>query len=96
MKSIFPDTGMNEGSESVPEHPLNEEPAVPEQVEPPDQKNEEPVVPASVKPPVQKDVESSVPQNVEAVGAPNDEALLKRTYKDKFMEEVLNLGPVRQ
>ena len=28
MKIIFPD--MNEGSESVPEFPLNEEPAVPE------------------------------------------------------------------
>ena len=47
---------------------LNEEPAAPEQVEPPDQKNEEPVVPESVKPPVPKDVESAVPQNVEAVG----------------------------
>ena len=43
MKSIFPD--MNGGSESVPEHPLKEEPAAPEQGEPPDQKNEEPVVP---------------------------------------------------
>ena len=48
MKSIFPD--MDEGSESVPEHPLKEEPAVPEQVKPPDQKNEEPVVPESVIP----------------------------------------------
>ena len=37
MKSMNPDT--NEGSESVPEHPLNEEPAAPEQVKPPDQKN---------------------------------------------------------
>ena len=69
MKSIFPD--MNEGSESVPEHPLKEEPAAPEQVELPDQKNEEPVVTEKVKPPVQKDVESTVRQNVEAVGAPN-------------------------
>ena len=47
MRSIFPD--MNEGSESVPELPLNEEPAVPEQVKPPGQKNEEPVVSEDVK-----------------------------------------------
>ena len=65
---------MNKCSKSVPEHPLKEEPAAPEQVEPPDQKNEEPVVPEKVKPPVQKDVESTVPQNVEAVGAPYEEA----------------------
>ena len=63
---------MVEGSESVPEHHLKEEPAAPEQVEPP----------------VQKEVESAVPQNVEAVGAPNEEAPVKRTYEDKFMEEV--------
>ena len=94
MKSIFPD--MNEGNESVPEHPLKEEPAAPEQVEPPDKKNEEPVVPEKVKPPVQKNVESTVPQNVEAVGASNEEAPVKRTYEDKFMEEVRNLGPVRE
>ena len=42
-------------NESVPEHPLKEEPAAPEQVELPDQNNEEPVVPEKVKPPVQKD-----------------------------------------
>ena len=94
MKSIFPH--MVEGSESVPEHPLKEESAAPEQVEPPHQKNEEPVVPESVKPPVQKDVQSAVPQNVEAVGAPNEEAPVKRTYKDKFMEEVRNLRPVKE
>ena len=79
-----------------PEHSLKEEPAAPEQVEPPDQKNEEPMVPESVKPPVQKDVESAVPQNIEAVRAPNEEAPVKRTYEDKFMEEVRNLGPVRE
>ena len=94
MKSIFPD--MNEGIESVPGHPLKEEPAAPEQVEPPDQKNKEPMVSESVKPPAQKDVESAVPQNVEAVGAPNEEALVKRAYEDKFMEDVRNLGPVRE
>ena len=86
MKRIFPEI----------EHPLNEEPDAPEQVEPPDQKKEEPVVPESVNPPVQKDVESAVPQNVEAVGAPNEEAPVKRTYEDKFMEEVRNLRPVRE
>ena len=71
----------------VPEHPLKE-PLVPEQVELPDQKNEEPVVPESVQPPVQIDVESAVPQNIEAVGAPNEEAPLKRTYEDKFMHSM--------
>ena len=94
-KSIFLD--MNKGSESVSEHPLNGEPAALEQVEPPDQKNEEPVVPEKVKPPAQKDTESAIPQNVEAVGAPNEEAPpVKRTYEDKFMEEVRNRGPVRE
>ena len=43
-------------------------------------------------PPVQKDIESAIPQNVEVVGAPNGEALVKRTYEDKFMEEVRNLA----
>ena len=71
MKSIFPD--MNEGIESVPGHPLKEEPAAPEKVEPPDQNNEQPIVPESVKPPVQKGIASAVPQNVEVVGAPNIE-----------------------
>ena len=94
MKSIFPD--MNEGSESVPEFPLNEEPAVPEQVKPPALKNEEPVISENVKPSALRDVKSAIPHNVEAVGAPNEEAPVKRTYEDKFMEEVRNLGPVRQ
>ena len=94
MKSIFPD--MNEGSESVPEFPLNEEAAVPEQVKPPALKNEEPVISENVKPSALRDVKSAIPHNVEAVGAPNEEAPVKRTYEDKFMEEVRNLGPVRQ
>ena len=50
----------------------------------------------SVKPSAQKDVESSVPQNVEAVGAPNEEPPVKRTYEDKFMEDVQNFEAVRQ
>ena len=54
------------------------------------------MVPEKVKPPLQKDIESTVPQNVEAVGAPNEEAPVKRTYEDKFMEEVRELGPVRE
>ena len=37
-----------------------------------------------------------MPQNVDAGGAPNEEAPVERTYEDKFMEEVRNLGPVRQ
>ena len=94
MKSIFPD--MNEGSESVPEFPLNEEPAVSEQVQPPALKNEEPVISEDVKPSALRDVKSAIPQNVEAMGAPNEEAPVKSTYEDKFMEEVRNLGPVRQ
>ena len=54
------------------------------------------MVPEDVKPPALRDVESTIPQNVEAVGAPNEEAPVKRTYEDKFMEEVRNLGPVKQ
>ena len=54
------------------------------------------MVPEEVKPLVQKDVESAIPQNVEAVGVPTEEAPVKRTYEDKFMEEVRNLGPVRE
>ena len=86
---------MNEGSESVSEHPLNEEPTTLEQVESLEQRMKS-LWFQSVKPSAQKDVESSVPQNVEAVGAPNEEPPVKRTYEDKFMEEVQNLGPVRQ
>ena len=74
---------------------MNEEPAVPEQVQPP-ALNEEPVISENVKPSAVRDVKSAIPQNVEAVGAPNEEAPAKRTYEDKFMEEVRNLGPVRQ
>ena len=37
-----------------------------------------------------------MPQNVDAGGAPNEEAPVRRTYEDKFMEEVRNLGQVRQ
>ena len=88
-KSIFPD--MNEGSESVLEYPLNKKFCSSRASWPPDQKNEEPGVPESVKSQIQKNVESAVPQNVEAVGAPNDEAPVKRTYEDKFMEEIRNL-----
>ena len=62
MKSTFPD--MNEGSESVPEFPLNKEPAVLEQVKPPALKNEEPVISENVKPSALRDVESAIPQNV--------------------------------
>ena len=30
------------------------------------------------------------------MGAPNEEAPVRRTYEDTFMEEVRNLGPMRQ
>ena len=47
-------------------------------------------------PPAQKNEESAISENVETVGAPNEEAPVKRTYEETFMEEVQNLGPVRQ
>ena len=50
----------------------------------------------NVKPSVLRYVKSAIPQNVEAVGAPSEEAPVKRAYDDKFMEEVRNLGPIRQ
>ena len=50
----------------------------------------------NVKPSALRSVKSAIPQNVEAVGAPSEEAPVKRAYDDKFMEEVRNLGPVRQ
>ena len=50
----------------------------------------------NVKPSALRYVKSAIPQNVEAVGAPSEEAPVKRAYDDKFMEEVRNLGPVRQ
>ena len=48
-----------------------------------------------------QNVECPSPQNVEIVGAPprervNEEEPVRRTYEDAFMEEVRNLGPVRQ
>ena len=60
-----------------------EEPIVPEHVEPPE-------------PPVKKNIDSAVPQKFQTVGAPNEEEPVNRTYEDKFMEEVQNLGPTRQ
>ena len=78
MRSVFPDADQE--SESVTQHPLHEEPAVPEDVEPP----------------VQKNVEPAVPQIGEPVGVPNEEAPVQRTYEDVFMEEVRNLPPVRE
>ena len=55
----------------------------------------------NIKPPVQEHVEPAPVQNVETVGAPPRESLreeepVRRTYEDAFMEEVQNLGPVRQ
>ena len=78
MRSLFPDA--DQVSESVTQHPLHEEPAVPEDVEPP----------------VQKNVGPAVPQIGEPVGVPNEEAPVQRTYEDVFMEEVRNLPPVRE
>ena len=86
IRSVFPDA--EQGGESVAQHPLHEEPAVPEDVEPPAQKNEEPAVPENVEP--------AVPQIGEPVGVPNEEAPVQRTYEDVFMEEVRNLPPVRE
>ena len=49
---------------------------------------EEPAVPENVEP--------AVPQIVKPVGVPNEEAPVRRTYEDVFMEEVRNLPPVRE
>ena len=102
---------MNQESESVPDNPSHEEPTIPEDAMPPVQKNEEPVIPEDAMPPVQKNEEpaipeeakspvqrneSALPENVETVGAPSEEAPVRRTYDDAFMEGVQNLGPVRQ
>ena len=59
-------------------------------------KKEEPIIPEDVEPPVEKNIKSAVPQMFQTVGAPNEEEPVKRTYEDKFMEEVQNLGPTRQ
>ena len=78
IRSVFPD--VDQESESVTQHPLHEEPAVPDDVEPP----------------VQKNVEPAVPQIGEPVGVPNEEAPVQRTYEDVFLEEVRNLPSVRE
>lgn len=83
LKFIKPD--MNQEYESVPV------PFLPEAHQ----------VKDNVKPPVQEHVEPAPVQNVETVGAPPRESLreeepVRRTYEDAFMEEVQNLGPVRQ
>ena len=81
----FIDRDMNHEYESVPVPLLPEAPQVKD----------------NVKPPVQEHVEPAPVQNVETVGAPPRESLREeepviRTYEDAFMEEVQNLGPVRQ
>ena len=83
LKFIYPD--MNQENESVPVPLLPEAPQVQD----------------NVKPPVQEYVEPAPVQNVETVGTPpreslNEEEPVRRTYEDAFMEEVRNLGPVRQ
>ena len=93
LMSIFPD--VNQESESVPDNPSHEEPTIREDAMPPVQKNEEPAIPEEAMPPVQRN-ESALSENVETVGAPSEEAPVRRTYEDAFMEGVQNLGPVRQ
>ena len=90
---------MNEETESkrVAVHPLNKEAEVHDDVKVPVMKKEEPIVPPEdVEPLVEKNIESAVPQKFQTVGAPNEEEPVKRTYKDKFMEEAQNLGPTKQ
>ena len=48
------------------------------------------------EPAVTENVEPAVPQIVKPVGVPNEEAPVRRTYEDVFMEEVRNLSPVRE
>ena len=69
--SIFPN--LDQESESVTEHPLHAEPAVPKDAEPL----------------VQKNVESAVPQNVETVGVPNEEApvVRQRRMPNRFCDD---------
>ena len=55
-----------------------------------------PEEPAVVEPAVPENVEPAVPQIVKPVGVPNEEAPVRRTYEDVFMEEVRNLPPVRE
>lgn len=83
LKFIYPD--VNQENESVPVPLLPEAPQVQD----------------NVKPPVQEYVEPAPVQNVETVGVPPRESLkeeepVRRTYEDAFMEEVRNLGPVRE
>ena len=87
LRFIFPD--MNQENESAPVPLLPEAPQVQENVKPPVQENVELTPVQSIK--------SPSPQNVETVGERvNEEEPVRRTYEDAFMEEVRNLGPVRQ
>ena len=51
----------------------------------------EPKVQEKVEPAVPRNDKPAVPENVERAGAPNEEALVRRTYEDLFIEEVRNL-----
>ena len=51
---------------------------------------------APEEPAVPENVEPAVPQIVKPAGVPNEEAPVRRTYEDVFMEEVRNLPPVRE
>ena len=110
LSDVFPK--VDEESENAPEHSVKREPVVPESPVSKQPTTEEPAVPKhfeplvqveensdatqDVEPPVQKNAECAVLQNAQPVGATNEEAPVKRTYEDLFMEQVRNLGPVRQ
>ena len=100
VRFIFPD--MNQENEGVSVPLLPEAPQVQESVEPVVQKNVKPLVQENVEPVPVQNVECPSQQNVETVGTSprervNEEEPVKRTlYEHAFMEEVRNLGPVRQ
>ena len=94
LRNIFSD--MNEETERKNCCSASLKAEVHDDVKVPVMTKEEPIVPEDVEPPVEKNIKSAVPQMFQTVGAPNEEEPVKRTYEDKFMEEVQNLGPTRQ
>ena len=74
--------------DTIAEQSLPAAPSVPEDTELPVSEDTRPSIPNNVK--LQR------PMNAKQVGAPREERRVRGTFEETFMEEVRNLGPVRE
>ena len=81
--------------DTIAEQSLPAAPSVPEDTELPVSEDTMPQIPDEVGPSIPKNVKLESPMNAKQVGAPREGGRVRGTFKETFMEEVRNLGPVR-